>query len=163
MKTTIYAYALRATGILVVLGLINWFLIAQPFGYTASEIVGYLSMILSLSMIFFAIRHYRTRYGNGLVTFGQGFRIGILITLITAAMFFVYTALYFLIWGADFKAWADTHFKASMPAEEYQEFMTQMAQPLYNSPAFQGLVMFMTVFFIGLIMTLISATILKKE
>lgn len=162
MKTTIYAYALRATGLLVVLGLINWFLIAKPLGYTASEIVGYLSMILSLSMIFFAIRHYRTRYGKGVVTFGQGFRIGILITLITSALFFVYTALYFMIWGADFKAWADSHFKATMAAKEYQQFLEQMAQPLYSNPAFQGLVMFLTVFFVGLIITLISTTILKK-
>jgi hypothetical protein len=162
MKTTIYRYALRATGLLMLLGLINWFLIARPLGYTASEIFGYLSMILSLSMIFFAIRHFRAQHGNGTVSFGQGFRIGILITLITSVIFFVYTVVYFAIWGDSFKVWAYEHFKATMSSEQYQEFLTQMQQPFYNSPAFQGLVMFLTVFFIGLIISLISATALKK-
>lgn len=163
MKTTIYRYALRAGALLVLLGLINWLLIAKPLGYQAAEIVGYVSMILSLSMIFFAIRHFRTQYGNGSVSFGQGFRIGILITLITSGVFYVYTALYFTVWGKDFKAWADAHYKASMSPEQYQALMTQMEQPLYNSAAFQGLVMFLTVFFIGLIITLISAVVLKKD
>ncbi len=163
MKTTVYRYSLRAAGILILLGLINWFLIAKPFGYQASEIVGYLSMILSLSMIFFAIRHFRLQYGNGVISFGQGFRIGILITLITSGVFFVYTALYFTIWGDSFKVWANDHFQTTMTPEQYQEFLIQMQQPLWNSPVFQGLVMFLTVFFIGLIMTLTSAMVLKKD
>ena len=164
MKTTIFRYALRATGILIVLGLINWFVIARPMGYRASEIVGYLSMVLALSMIYFAIRHFRMQYGNGSVSFGQGFRIGMFITLITSALFFIYSALYFLIWGDEFKEWADQHFQSSLSSEKYQEYVLQVEQmgALYNNVAFQGLVMFLTVFFIGLIITLISATVLKR-
>jgi len=154
---------MRAAGLLILLGLFNWFVIARPLGYQAAEIAGYLSMILALSMIFFAIRHFRAQYGNGSVSFGQGFRIGILITLITSGVFYVYTTLYFTIWGDDFKAWADTHFRTTMPTEQYQEFAMQMEQPLYSSALFQGLIMFLTVFFIGLIITLISATVLKKS
>jgi hypothetical protein len=162
MKTTIYRYALRAAGLLMLLGLFNWFLIAKPIGYRASEVVGYLSMVLSLSMIFFAIRHFRTKHGTGTISFGQGFRIGILITLITSGIFFVYSVVYFMIWGNSFKLWAHEHFKATLSSEQFQEYLTQMQQPLYNSPVFQGLVMFLTVFFIGLIITLISATVLKR-
>ena len=156
---------MRATVILIVLGLANWFLIARPLGYQASEIVGYLSVILSLSMIYFAIRHFRMHYGQGNITFGQGFRIGIMVTLITSAVFYIYSALYFLLWGDDFRVWADNHFQSTLSAEKYQEYQHQVEQmgALYNNVAFQGLVMFLTVFFIGLIITLISATVLKRS
>ena len=163
MKATILRYSLWAAGLLVVLGLINWFLITG-LGYRAAEIAGYLSMVLSLCTIFLAIRHFRTQYGNGTVTFGQGFKIGLMITLITSAIFFVYSAIYFKIWGDDFTQWSEDHYKSTLSPEQYQEYTTQMAQmgSLYQSALFQGMVMFFTVFFIGLIITLIAATVLRK-
>ena len=164
MKQIIVRYAVVAAGLLCALGLLNWLLIARPLGYQASEIVGYLSMIVALSMIFFAIRYYRSRISGGTLTFGVGFRIGIWITLITSALFFVYSWIYFLVYGDDFKAWADAHFKEQYSAEQYQAYLNQIEQmdPLYSSPAFQGIVMFLTVFFIGLIITLVSASVLKN-
>jgi hypothetical protein len=165
MKQTIYRFSLWAAGVLIILGLVNWFLVAGPLGYRAAEIVGYLSMILSLSIIFLAIRHFRTQYGNGTVTFGQGFKIGMMITLIASAVFFVYTVVYFQIWGEDFMKWAQEHYQSSMSAAEYQQFTTQIAEmgSLYQNPFFQGMVMFFTVFFIGLIISLIAATVLKRR
>jgi hypothetical protein len=164
MKQVVFRYALMATGLLCILGLLNWFLVARPMGYHASEIMGYLSMIASLSLIYFAIRHYRQQYRNGFLSFGQGFRIGIWITLITSALFLVYSVIYFALFGEEFKAWADGHFKQELTAEAYQEYLAQIEQmgSLYDSALFQGMVMFMTVFLIGLIITLISATMLKK-
>jgi hypothetical protein len=166
MKQIVYRYALMASGLLCVLGLLNWFLIAKPLGYHASEIMGYFSMIVSLSLIYFAIRYYKHEHAQeGLLSFGQGFRIGILITLITSALFFVYSVIYFTVYGDEFRAWAEAHFKQTFSTEEYQEYLAQVAQmsPLYESALFQGMVMFMTVFFIGLIITLISSTILKDR
>jgi len=164
MKQLIVRYALIATGLLCVLGLLNWFLIARPLGYQASEIVGYLSMIAALSTIFFAIKHYRSQLSGGTLTFGQGFRIGIWITLITSAMFFIYSCFYFMVFGDEFMAWADAHFKEQYDTQQYQAYLSQMEQmdPLYSSAVFQGLVMFLTVFFIGLIISLISASVLKR-
>jgi hypothetical protein len=165
MKSTITRYAFYATGLLWVLALLNWFLVAKPFGYVASEVAGYLSMVVALSMVFFAIRHYRIHYGAGLVTFGRGFRIGMLITLLTSALFFVYSVIYFRIFGDEFRQWADEFFSTSMTPEEYQNYLDKVVQlgDLYTNIWFQGMVMFFTVFLIGLIITLISATILRRH
>ena len=121
-------------------------------------------MIIALSVIYLAIRRYRDEYGHGVITFGNGFRIGILISLITSAFFFIYSIVYFLIWGDDFRAWAEEEFQATMSDSEFQAYLEQLDQmgPLYENVIFQGGLMFVTVFFIGLIITLISALILKS-
>lgn len=165
MKSILLRYSLTAAGLLIALGLINWLLIARPLGYQAAEIVGYLSMIVALSVIYFAIRSYRTQFGHGVITFQKGFAIGIWITLITAALFGIYSVVYFLVWGDDFAAWAEEHFRTTLSAEEFEAYTSQVEQmgELYNNVFFQGLVMFLTVFFIGLIITLISALIQKNR
>lgn len=165
MKSLVLRYALLGTVILCVLGMLNWLMIARPLGYRASEVVGYLSMILAMSVIYFAIRQFRLQSANGVVSFAQGFRIGLWITVIVSVLFGVYSVLYFLIWGDDFKEWADDHFRTTLSAMEYQEYLTQMQQmeSLYNNIFFQGTVMFLTVFFIGVIITLISALIQKSR
>ncbi len=163
MKAVIYRYALWAAAIMIALGMLNWFLIARPMGYRASEIVGYLSIILALSTIFLAVRHYGMRYGG--VTFRQGFRIGILITLIASVAMWVYSALYFIVFGDAFKAWVNDHYESTMTPAAYQAHLDQMTQmPAWVlHPVMQGFIMFLTVFFIGLIITLIAALVMKKD
>lgn len=51
------------------------FFLALTFGknlsYSAQEVIGYTSMIASLSFIFFGIKHYRDKVNNGAVSFGK--------------------------------------------------------------------------------------------
>ncbi len=69
------------------------FLISLPLQYAGyfdlntGMVVGYTSMVVAFSMIFFAIRNYRDNLNNGSITFGKGFRIGILITVIASLVY----------------------------------------------------------------------------
>src|SRR5947199_7355697 len=50
------------------------------------EIIGYTAIFLSFLLVFFGIRSYRENAG-GAITFGRGFSVGILITLISCVFY----------------------------------------------------------------------------
>src|SRR5574342_409429 len=55
--------------------------------FNSSDFIGYGSMVIALSMIFFGIKSYRDNYQNGAIKFGKGLRVGALITLIASLMY----------------------------------------------------------------------------
>src|SRR3954454_18656384 len=57
--------------------------IDSRFGY----VIGYATIVLSLLLVFFGIRSYRENVGNGSITFGRAFAVGILITLISCVFY----------------------------------------------------------------------------
>jgi len=61
-------------------GTINW---------DKSEIIGYTAMVLAFLLVFFGIRSYRENIGGGAITFARAFKVGILITLVTCAVYVV--------------------------------------------------------------------------
>src|SRR5262245_5264223 len=53
------------------------------------HIVGYTTMVIALSMVFFGIKSYRDNYQGGSITFGKGVAIGLLISLIASLMYII--------------------------------------------------------------------------
>ena len=74
---------------------------------------GFASQIIALSFIFIGIRQYRNNYGEGKITFGKAFSVGILITLI-ASVFYVLT------WEVIFNNFAQMRLKTTI---NYYKFM----------------------------------------
>src|SRR5436189_1754059 len=64
-------------------------LFADRIGFDRGLIVGYTTIILSFLLVFFGIRSYRENIGGGAITFGRGFAVGILITLISCICYVV--------------------------------------------------------------------------
>jgi hypothetical protein len=60
---------------------------ADAIGWEKGEILGYTIVVLSALMVFFGMRSYRENVGGGRLTFGRGFAVGILITLISSACY----------------------------------------------------------------------------
>lgn len=134
------------------------------------EIAGYASMILAFLAVFFGIRTYRDNVGGGAITFGRGFKVGILITLITCAVYVIGWEIVYWGFMPDF---ADKY--AAMVLERMREEgatparlaaeaqkMEQFKQ-LYKNPFFNVGMTFLEIFPVGLVMTLISAAILRKK
>jgi len=67
--------------------------IALPFqdqiGFDRGVYVGYTSMVLAFLMVFFGVKSYRDNVAGGHVTFGQAFKVGLLITLVATACYVV--------------------------------------------------------------------------
>ena len=80
MKKTVLTYGLISGVIAAVLMLAH-----VPFmdGGSRSLIVGYTGIVLASLLIAFGVRSYRENVGNGKISFGRAFAVGILIALIS--------------------------------------------------------------------------------
>lgn len=145
------------------------FLGSDPKTMAISEITGYAIMILSLFSIFVGIRELRTQ-NNGLISFGQAFGAGMVITVVSALLFATFTVMFLEYISPDMMDKVMEYYEmqireSGQPAEvieaQLAEFRLQAEQ--YQGSGFQGLVMGGTVFFFGLIMSLIFSLILRKS
>lgn len=140
---------------------------------STSMIYGYINMIVALSMVFMGIKQYRDRYGDGKITFGKGLKIGLLITVIAAAFYVAGWMIYYET-GDVAETFAD-HYISGVKAGWEQKGMAQAdidakveklqdQMEAYNNNFLMRIAFtFMEIFPVGLIISLISAFILKRR
>lgn len=132
--------------------------------------VGYASMILAFSLIFVGIKNFRDKQNEGIISFGKAFKIGLFITLI-ASSFYVITWLidyYFFIpdFMEKFENQAIQSLKSSgASTSEISEKTAEMAgyKEMYKNPLWVIVLTYMEIVPVGLLVSLISALILKKK
>ncbi len=126
--------------------------------------------MLSFLLVFFGIRSYRDNVGDGQITFAKGFTVGICITLITSLCYVVtWEALYFTVMR-DFmdKYAAHAVEKAKAAGASPEAIQSQLQQmkkykELYENPLFNAAITFLEPFPVGLVITLISAAVLRRK
>ena len=160
MKKLIITYGLIGGVVCSVLGILNWFLIAPYSGPGISQFIGYLAVVLSLVCVPLAIIYFRNKQNQGLVTFGQGFKIGLGVTVITAFIVGLYSYLFFVFAGESFDQWRTE----GLSDRELQAMQTKMDQmPAFTqSHWFLGLILFINVCLIGLVISILSSLLLKR-
>ncbi|MBL4643673.1 MAG: DUF4199 family protein, partial [Flavobacteriaceae bacterium] len=82
MKSTITKYGVY--GFLTGLVIFSFHLLfgLKHLSSSTNEILGYLSIFISLSFIFFGIKHYRDNVNSGVISIIKAILIGLLISLI---------------------------------------------------------------------------------
>lgn len=169
MKTTIFRYGIYATLAILILGAINLFVIAEIADNGVQEIAGYLAILISMLFVFFGIRHFRNRMNGGSLTFGEGLKVGVLIVLIPAVFFGLFTILYTELinpdWVTDYYNNYIETLKKSTPPEKLDAAIKKAEQQreMFSGPVMQFLVMAGTVFIIGFIVTIISTLSLRRN
>ncbi len=160
MKNYILRYGLIGGSISIVLGLTNWFTVAEWYGPTVSQVIGWISITLSLMCVPLGIKYYRDKLNHGSVSFGKGFRIGIGITFVVTVVIFIYSVLFYLLAGDSYDEWR----KRGLSEAEVLELEAQIAQgpDFLYSFWFQGFALMFSVFIIGMIVNLISNLVLKR-
>ena len=168
MKKTVLTYGLISGAIAAVLLLAH-----VPFMHSLEGskglIVGYTGIVLSALLIFFGVRSYRENVGNGKISFGRGLAVGILIALISAAGYVAaWEVVYYSNPGFadkifdkqvnDLKAAGAPQEKIDATAQQVESFKKLYANPLVNV-AFT----FIEPFPVGILMTLISAFVLRRK
>jgi len=161
MKNYIIKYGVIGGLISSIIGTLNWITIARPLGVTVSQTVGYITIFLSLLCVPFGVRYFRDKLNNGIVSFGQAFKIGLGITSIAGIVMAIQSAIFFALQKDEFIEWQ----RGNLSEAELAAFNEQLAQmpEFAYSPWFQAIIMFIMVFLIGAIVNLISALILKQE
>ncbi|MEZ4810210.1 MAG: DUF4199 domain-containing protein [Allomuricauda sp.] len=168
MKKTILRYGLYGAVAICILFLVSWFLL-NGLSHSAQEILGYVSMILSLGFVYFGIKHYRDTENEGKVSFMKALVIGVLISLITALAFGILDVIYTEVLNPDFMTeyyeTAAENLKASLPAEEIGAKLAELESQknLFSNPLMSFSLMAMTVFVIGFIISLLSALLLQRK
>jgi glucan phosphoethanolaminetransferase (alkaline phosphatase superfamily) len=165
MKKTVLTFGLISGGIMMVIMFATLPFTDSAWLQAHSMVIGYTTMVLSFMLVFFGIRSYRENIGGGTITFGRAFAVGILITVIST-IFYVGTweFMYFGVpsFGQKFMAMCVAHVKNSGASPE--AIQTELNQLKYlDNPFINAALTFTEPFPVGLIITLISALILRKK
>ena len=169
MKRTVLTFGL-ISGAICAVGMLTTVPFADKIGFDKGEILGYTIIVLSALMVFFGVRSYRENAGGGLLTFGRGFAVGILITLISSACYVGTWEVIYYKMMPDFADKYAAHMveraKASGASQQKMDEMERQAKQfkqMYDNPAINVVLTFTEVFPIGLLVTLASAGILRKK
>jgi Protein of unknown function (DUF4199) len=138
--------------------------------FPTQEIFGWTGIGVSVLFVFFGIKYYRDRSNAGILTFGQGLKVGLLIVLFPAVAVALFDILYTLLIDPEcvnrYYEYETNRLKASLPAEEFRVSVKKMEQEkafFVSSPFVQFMAMFVMVFAMGLIVAVISTFLLKRR
>ncbi|HEY0741131.1 MAG TPA: DUF4199 domain-containing protein [Chryseosolibacter sp.] len=131
--------------------------------------VGYASMVIAFSLIFFGVKNYRDNHLAGAITFGRAFKVGLLVTLVASVIYAVAWEFYFNLVVPDFMVEYTGHIIKKMEtegasAEEIAEARAQMksTSELYKNPLFRFLMTLLEIVPVGFVISLICAALLRK-
>jgi hypothetical protein len=133
-------------------------------------VIGYANIVLAFLLVYFGIRSYRDNIAGGAITFGRAFTIGIGITLISCVFYVVSWEIIYFNFIPHFM---DGYFAAQIQkvqashgsAEAIQAKVAaiRQSQQSYQNPLINAVYTFIEPFPVGLLITLVSAAILRKK
>lgn len=132
------------SGAVVILAMVLGLFIGNGEVSGGSMTVGYLIMLVALSCIFIGIKRYRDTERGGVIKFLPAFGLGLLISLCAAISYALSWELYLAVSGY-----------------AYVEHVTPEF-PLYSNPLVRFPITMTEIFPVGLIISLISALILRN-
>jgi amino acid transporter len=169
MKKSILTFGL-ISGALISLMMAVTVPFSDKIGFDKGELVGYTTMVLSFLLVFFGIRSYRDDASNGRITFAKGFAVGISISLITCIFYVVtWEILYFNFLPGfmdKYAAYMVAKLQASGASSAIIQAQLQQLNRLkamYDNPLYNAAMTFLEPLPVGLVMTLISAAILRRK
>jgi Protein of unknown function (DUF4199) len=169
MKKTILTFGLISGAIASILMTAN-VMLEDKIGYNKALLLGYTVLVLSFLLVFFGIRSYRDNNANGQITFAKGFAIGISITLIMCVFYVISWEIIYFNFMHDFmdKYAAGVIAKAKASGASAAALQKQVDQlnhqkQMYENPLYNSAMTFLEPFPVGLIITLISAAVLRKK
>jgi hypothetical protein len=170
MKKTVLTFGLIA-GVVMSFLMDTSVLLADKIGSGHSSLVlGYTILVASFLLIYFGIRSYRENSLAGQISFGRAFSCGILITLITCV---IYVATWEVIYFNFVPHFMDSYFAAQIAKVQssghdpatiaVRVAAIQHSQQLYQNPLVNAAYTFMEPLPVGLLITLISAAVLRRR
>jgi hypothetical protein len=169
MTKTVLTFGLIA-GLMISVLMGGNMLIANRIGSGHSLVLGYTTMVASFLLIYVGIRSYRDNTLGGQISFGRAFACGLLITLITCIC---YVAMWEVLYFNFMPHFMDSYFAAQIrkvqssgldPATTAAQVAAiQHSQQLYQNPFVNMAYTFMEPLPVGLIITLLSAAILRRK
>jgi hypothetical protein len=169
MKKTVLTYGLIA-GLIVSAVMVASMPFMEKVDGQWGMVIGYTTQLIAFALIFVAVKAYREKEGNGTITFGKAFQIGLYISLIASTMYVVCWMIEYHFFLPDFmeKFTAATLEKMKADgasAAEIAETTKQFADygEIYKSPIKIFLFTYIEILPTGLLASLLAALILRKK
>jgi hypothetical protein len=169
MKKIVLTYGL-ISGLVISVLMDSSLLLADKIGPSHSMILGYTIMVASFLLVYFGIRSYRDNTLGGQISFGRAFACGILIALLTTVC---YVATWEILYFNFMPHFMDSYFAAQIAkiqssgldpsAIAAQVAAIQRSQQLYQNPFVNMAYTFIEPLPVGLIITLVSAAMLRRK
>ena len=170
MKKNVLVYGLISGFIIAALMAVNLAICSKSGDFDNSMIVGYASMLIAFSMIFVGIKNYRDKYNGGIISFGKAFKVGFFMTLIASTIYVIVWLVEEHFFFPDFmekymafemNKLQSSGISAAELADKTKEL--EQAKEMYKNPLFKILFTYAEILPVGLIVTLISSLILKRN
>lgn len=170
MKQTILRYGLISGAIAAVLMLASAFYFRSTADFKYGAYFGYVGIFLSMIFVFVGVRHYREAVAGGVLSFGKGFQIGLLIAIISCVC---YVLTWFFVYEFIMPDFMDQYMAHSLAQlqqsgagqAEIERFTAEMNQfkEMYKNPLVRFGLTFLEPFPMGFLVSLISAFVLRKR
>jgi hypothetical protein len=169
LKKTILIFGL-ISGVISSLMMIATVPFMDRIGSDHGYVIGYTTIILSLLLVFFGVRSYRDNVAKGQITFGKAFLVGLAITVISCLCYVATWEIIYNNFMPDFMDKYGAHVLQKMQAsgataaaiQQKSEEINKL-KVLYKNPFFNMAMTFIEPFPVGLVITLISAAVLRKK
>lgn len=169
MKKTVLTFGLISGAILA-----GCMIATIPFmdriGFDYGMVIGYTGMVLAFLFVFFGIKSYRDNVAGGSITFGRAFKVGMLIVVISSVCYVVTWEILYFNFLPDF---ADKYTSyviekeraSGASAEQIAQLVekTNTMKSILENPFLNAAIAFLEPLPVGLVMTLISAAILRRR
>lgn len=166
MKKNVLVFGLIAGGILCINYIVMISMMYSNPGFKSNDFLGYAFMLVVLSLIFFGVRNYRNKELDGIISFGKAFKTGLYITLVASTLYVVVWLFYYYFFVPDFMEVYTEHVLQQCTSEAEltakKEEMEKFSE-WYENPLLVVLLTYAEVLPLGLVVTLISAIILKRK
>ncbi|HOX82579.1 MAG TPA: DUF4199 domain-containing protein [Chryseolinea sp.] len=133
-------------------------------------LVGYTTMVIALSVIFFAVKSYRDNQLNGTISFGKALVMGLWISLVAAVVYaLVWEVMYNTIASGYLEKMADYSLEkmkaAGVSAEELIAKKKEMMESFewYKNPLLRFGMTMAEILPVGILISLICAALLRKK
>jgi hypothetical protein len=156
-------------GLVVIGAIVTALSLSKGEGVLASEWLGYLVMILALSLIFFGVKRYRDQELGGVIKFVPAFLLGLGIAAVAGAVYVVVWEVYLALTDYAFmEAYVASVIEAKraegVSGQALEAFKSEMQsmKDTYANPLFRLPMTFLEIFPVGLLIALVSAALLRN-
>lgn len=171
MKRTVLVYGLIAGAIVGAMLLITMPLYKSgTLNFDNGELLGYSTMTIALSLIFFGVKSYRDKNLGGEITFGKALQVGLLIMLVAGVIYSLCWEVSYRQVGDEFTQKMTQHYidekKTDGATEaELAEFKKEWESfsELYKNPVIRFGITLMEITPVGVVLSLLSAALLRRK
>ena len=159
------------SGVIVISGIVLGITLSEGgAGHPSLEWLGYLIMLVALSLIFVGIKRYRDQELGGVISFGKASLVGLGTAVVAGVIYVGAWEVYLAATDYSFIETYTDGLIASQRAEglsgaELDAFIADMEsmKSNYANPLFRVPLTFLEIFPVGVLITLISAAVLRNS